>query len=406
MSDRSRERARSSPEWQPGTRLAVGVLLLLASLYLLYLVRQLFVPVVLGLLLAYLLHPLVRRLESPRWMRRWMAVLLVFLLVVLLMGGATTGIGIAAAQRLAGFGEFLESVSEGLPEFVEGLMDLTFTIGPWTVDLATVNLDPFVETITSALTPLLSQTGTVLTGLAGATATAVGTTLLVLVVAFYMLLYFERMPEALLSLVPRAYKADAEGLLSDMGTIWQSFLRGHLILGLAVGVATGVIMAVLGVRFALGLGLLAGVLEFVPVFGPWITGIISVLVALFQGANRWGMTPVEFALLVVAASLLIQQVENNILYPRVIGQSLDLNPLVVLLSLLAAGSIVGVVGLLLAAPTVATMRLLFGYLYWKSVGVQPPERRVVVERRPSVVRRLVQRWRRRRQAVQEEQVAE
>lgn len=403
MSDRNRARARSSPEWQPGTRLAVGILLLLSIVYLLYLVRQLILPVVLGFLLAYLLYPLVRRLQARSWMRRWMAVALVFLLVALLMVGATTGIGIAAAQRLAGFGAFLETVSQGLPDFIEGLMELRFTIGPWTIDLATVNLGPFADSITSALTPLLSQTGNVLTGLAGATATAVGTTLLVLVVAFYMLLYFERLPASILALVPEAHKADVEGLMADAGTIWQSFLRGHLILGLAVGLSTGVIMAILGVRFALGLGLLAGVLEFIPVFGPWITGIISVLVALFQGANRWGLTPLGFALAVVAASLLIQQVENNVLYPRIIGQSLDLNPLVVLLSLLAAGSIAGVVGLLLAAPTVATLRLVFGYLYWKSVGVEPPERRVMVERRPSVIRRLVVRWRRRRRRETEDQ---
>lgn len=389
-------RPSSSPEWQPGTRLVVGVLLLLAILYLLYLVRQLFVPVVLGLLLAYMLYPLARRLERWSGMRRWMSTILLFLLVVVLMLGATTGIGIAAAQRLAGFGEFLESVSEGLPGFVEDLIDMSFTVGPWTIDLATVNVDPFVDTVSSALTPLLTQTGTVLTGLAGATATAVGTTLLVLVVAFYLLLYLERLSASVLSLVPEAHQGDVRALMSDMGVIWQDFLRGQLILGLAVGTSTGVIMAVLGVRFALGLGLLAGVLEFVPVFGPWITGVISVLVALFQGSNFWGLTPVGFGLLVLAASLLIQQIENNVLYPRIIGHSLDLNPLVVLLALLAAGSIAGVVGLLLAAPMVATLRLVFGYLYWKSVGVEPPKRRVVVERRPSVIRVLVDRWRRRR----------
>jgi len=385
-----------SPEWQPGTRLTVGVLLLLAVLYLLYLVRQLIVPVVLAMLLSYLLLPLVSRLERWGRMRRGLAVGLVFAGVVILMLGATTGIGIAAAQRLEGFGEFLGSVSQGLPEFIDGLMDLQFTLGPWSFDLANVNLAPFADTVTSALSPLLSQTGTLLSGIAGATASAVGTTLLVLVIAFYLLLYFERLPKWLLSLVPQAHKADVEGLISDAGQIWQSFLRGQLLMGLAVGTATGVIMAIIGLRFALGLGLLAGLLEFVPVFGPWITAVISILVAIFQGANRWGLTPFQFALIVLAAGVLIQQVENNVLYPRVIGHSLDLNPLVVLLSLIAAGSIAGVVGLLLAAPAVATLRLGFSYLYWKTVGVEPPDRRVLAERQPSVIRRLVDRWRVRR----------
>jgi predicted PurR-regulated permease PerM len=125
------------------------------------------------------------------------------------------------------------------------------------------------------------------------------------------------------------------------------------------------------------------------VFGPWITGLISVLVALFQSSNFWGLNPLGFALVVLGASILIQQVENNILYPRIIGHSLNLNPLVVLLALLAAGSLAGIVGLLLAAPTVATLRLVFSYLYWKVVGVsaaEPPAALGPVDRRPSLVR--------------------
>jgi predicted PurR-regulated permease PerM len=178
--------------------------------------------------------------------------------------------------------------------------------------------------------------------------------------------------------------------MRDASRIWQAFLRGQLLMGLAVGAATAVILSILGVRFAMGLGLVAGVLEFVPVFGPWITGMISVLVALFQGSNFWGLSPLSFALAVLGASILIQQVENNILYPRIIGHSLNLNPLVVLLALLAAGSLVGVVGLLLAAPTVATLRLVVSYLYWKVVGVsaaEPPVTLAPVDRRPSLVRR-------------------
>jgi predicted PurR-regulated permease PerM len=396
----SQPRSALSPDWQPGTRLVVGVLMILLAAVTLYQLRQLMIPVVLALLLAYVLHPLVLRLERGTGMKRWMAVGLIFLVILLLMIGATTGIGIAASQRVAGFGEFLGTVSSGLPDFIEGLMDLSFTIGPWTVDLANANLEPFTEAITSALTPLLQQTGSILSGVAGATASAVGTMLLVLVIGFYLLLYFERFGASLLHLVPEAHKADAQSIMHDVGAIWQAFLRGQLMLGLAVGAATAIIMAILGVRFALGLGVIAGVLEFVPIFGPWITGIISVLVALFQGFNRWGLTPVGFALLVLGASILIQQIENNILYPRIIGHSLDLNPLVVLLALLAAGSIAGVVGLLLAAPAVATLRLCFGYVYWKTVGVQPPPRRVLVQRRPSIIRVLLERFRRLRKQQQ------
>jgi len=167
---------------------------------------------------------------------------------------------------------------------------------------------------------------------------------------------------------------------------------------LAVGTMTAVLMSILGVRNSIGLGVLAGVLEFIPIFGPWITAIVSVLVALFQETNPWGLTQVSYALIVLAAGILIQQIENNFLYPRVIGQSLALNPLVVLLAALAAGSLFGIVGLLLAAPVVATSRLCLGYLYWKTVGVDPPRSTMAktLDRKPSLYRQLIDKIRTRR----------
>ncbi len=365
----ARPQRASSPDWQPGTRLAVGVLMVVLAALLLYTLRQLLSPVILAFLFAYILHPLVRRLEVRIRSSRGIAVGLVYLVILLLLGGTTTGIGIAASQLLAGFGAFLERISQQLPGFVDSLLVLRFQIGPFAIDLSSVEF--LADSLTSAIAPLVSQTGSLLRDVAGATASFVGNALLILVISFYVLLYFERIRDWLISAAPAPYQADARALLDGTGVIWQAFLRGQLILALVVGAAMGLTMTILGVRFALGIGLIAGVLEFIPIFGALVTAIISVLVAIFQESNRWGLTPFGFALIVAGASILIQQIENNVLVPRIIGHSLDLNPLVVVLALLAAGSLAGVVGLLLAAPAVATLKLIFSYIYWKTVGVQP-----------------------------------
>ena len=362
-----------SPLWKQSTRLVIGVLLLLLAAILLYQLRQFLVPFILALLLAYILHPFVLRLQRSTGMSRGLAVVIIYIVLVVVLVAATTGLGIAAANRVSAFGEFLSSISNDLPDFVKGLLALEFAIGPWVINLGEANLEPFVDGISSAVTPLISQTGNILAGVAGATAAFVGTSVLVLVIGFYLLLYLEKFGWAVIGWVPGPYKSDASRIMTEIGTIWQSFIRGQLLMGLAVGTMTAVIMSILGVRNSIGLGVLAGVLEFIPIFGPWITAIVSVLVALFQETNPWGLTPVSYALVVLAAGIFIQQVENNFLYPRVIGQSLALNPLVVLLAALAAGSLFGIVGLLLAAPVVATGRLCFGYLYWKTVGVDPPQ---------------------------------
>jgi len=369
----------------------VGVLLILLATILLYQLRRFLVPFILALLLAYILHPFVLRLQRWTGMRRGFAVAIVYVVLVVVLVAATTGLGIAAANRVADFGEFLSSISTDLPDFVKGLLALEFAIGPWVINLGEANLDPFVDGISSAVTPLISQTGNILAGVAGATASFVGTSVLVLVIGFYLLLYLERFGWAVIGWVPGPYKSDASRIMTDIGSIWQSFFRGQLLMGLAVGTMTAVIMSILGVRNSIGLGVLAGVLEFIPIFGPWITAIVSVLVALFQETNPWGLTAVSYALIVLAAGILIQQIENNFLYPRVIGQSLALNPLVVLLAALAAGSLFGIVGLLLAAPVVATARLCLGYLYWKTVGVDPPRSTMAktLDRKPSMYRQLI-----------------
>ncbi len=130
-----------------------------------------------------------------------------------------------------------------------------------------------------------------------------------------------------------------------------------------------VVLAILRVRFPVMLALISGLMEFVPWLGPVIAGVVTIMVALFQGSNIWGLSPIGFALIVLIVFTIIQQLENNILYPGIIGQSLNLHPLLVIISVLAGGLLAGLIGFLLAAPTVATLRIWLGYVYRKSVGL-------------------------------------
>lgn len=391
---------KTSPPWQPGTRLAVGILLLILTLLLLSRLRQLLVPVVLAVLLAYLLHPLVGRLTRRLRISRGLSVLIVYLVVGLLLAGITAGMGLAISQQVSGLVADLGQISAEIPALLDRLATLRLTLGPWTIDLATVNLDPILASLSSAVRPLLTGTGAMVASAAGATASAVGIILAVMVLGYYMLLDFGTLDDSFLTMVPPAYQKDFRRLLDETGQVWHAFLRGQLILALVIGVVVAAVLGILGVRFALVLGLIAGLLEFVPIFGPALSGLIAVLVALFQGGNWWGLPPVWFGVVVLGAFVLIQQVENNVLVPRIIGLSLNLHPLLVLLGAFAGGALGGVIGLLLAAPTVATLRLWIGYVYRKIVGLEtwprpvlgPPLRR----RRSSLLARLRARWRARR----------
>lgn len=388
----------TSPRWQPGTRLAVGVLLLVAVVAVGYRLRQLLAPAILALLLAYLLQPLAAGLRTRLRLSRALSVLLAYLIVGLVLAGLGTGMGFAISQQVAGLVADLRHISRDIPLALEQLGHLTLALGPWTLDLSTVNLDPLLSSLASALQPLLSQTGALIASAASATASAVGLIVLVLVLSVYILLDLESLGRSIAAAAPPDYRGDVQRLLQESGTVWQAFLRGQLILAVAVGALVAAVLTALGVRFSLVLGLIAGLLEFVPIFGPAIAGLIAVVVALFQGSNWWGLPPLGFALLTLAVFFLIQQVENTVLVPRILGLSLRLSPVFVLLGALAGGALAGVLGILLAAPVMATLRLWLGYVYRKVVGLDTWPAPVIEPHSPSARPGWWQRVRRRLRA--------
>jgi len=387
-----------SPPWEPGTRLISGFLLLLATAVLLYRLRELFSLVMIAFLMAFLLFPLVLRLQRLMKSPRWAAVLVVYVIMLLILGGAGTGVGIAVTQSVINLISGLENVAAGLPDLVEELIVQQFTIGPWVIDFSQFNFETILSDLVSLIQSVLFESGTFIASLAGRAATTVGLVLSIFVFGFYLLIDFDKSNEVLLNLIPGPYKRDIQRLLKDTSLLWSSFFRGQLILGLAVGLLTILFLTILGTNFTLGLGVIAGFLELIPGFGPFIAACVGVLVAIFQSANWIGLSPFWYAAVVLGAFLLVQQIENNLLVPKIIGHSLNLPPLAVLLAVLAGGYLFGLFGVLLAAPLTATLRLWVGYIYRKTVGLETwpapvlePREDVQIPKMPPFLRKFIRR---------------
>ncbi len=389
----------TSPSWQPGTRLVFGIILLVFVVKLLMLLNQLIGPLVLAFMLAYLLHPITSKISKKFRISRGKSVLIIYAVLIVIFLGLTTGVGVAISSGVVRLASYLADLSVELPEQIIALAQETIQIGPWTVDLATVNLEPVLAEVASALQPLLSQTGNLLASVAGATASAITSIVLVLVLGVYLLLDMGSFDEVFLEWIPPLYRNDVRLIIDELTQVWSSFLRGQAILGLVIGIVVAVVLTLLGVQFSMVLGLIAGLLEFVPMFGPLIAAVIGVLVALFQPTNWLGVTPFAFSAIVLGCFLIIQQLENNVLVPRIIGRSLNMSPLAVLISVLAGGMIAGVLGLLLAAPVAASLRVILGYIYRKTVGfddwteVLSPELEEVRPLKLGRFRRLINRLR-------------
>jgi predicted PurR-regulated permease PerM len=126
-----------------------------------------------------------------------------------------------------------------------------------------------------------------------------------------------------------------------------------------------VLLPLLRVNNAFGLALAAGALEFLPVIGPVASSVLIILVALFQDSTAFGLTTVQYGLLVTLCVVAVQQIESNIIVPRIIGNSLRLHPVVVLLSVLMGTSLAGVLGAVLAAPVMASAKLVVTYAWYR-----------------------------------------
>jgi predicted PurR-regulated permease PerM len=168
-------------------------------------------------------------------------------------------------------------------------------------------------------------------------------------------------------------RGDVRRLAGSLGPIWNNYLRGQVTLSGLLGIMVGAALSLLGVSYAPVLGLLAFLLDFIPYIGATISFIIGTLVALFQGGNWLGLDPLIYALVVAAIYLILQQVQGYVFWPRIMGGSLNLHPIIILVGALVMAQLFGVVGLMLAGPLIATLKLFGRYAFCKLFDLDPWE---------------------------------
>jgi predicted PurR-regulated permease PerM len=226
----------------------------------------------------------------------------------------------------------------------------------------------------------------------------------VLAVAYFLTLDYRRIQTAWQNFSIPGYEGDLDRLRRALNKIWDSFLRGQLLIVLITGVLTSVLMTALGVRFSIGLGVLGGLAKFVPIVGPVSAGAVAALVAIFQPENWFGLDPFTHAILIVACVIVLDQSIDYILLPRIMGTSLNLHPVVILVAAIVGASLAGVIGLLLSAPSTASLLLLTRYTFRKMVDLSPWD--PPIDESPKVrASRLLRLLRRRQRPAEEGQEA-
>lgn len=319
--------------------------------------------------LAFLLDPPVTALHR-RGVPRLAGILIVYVVVVVVV----VGLGWLLLPPLF---EQLQRFLEELPTLAAQILAWEEAIVEWITSLPLPDpirdaLDTIIASGQEAVIALLETiVGPLLSVIARAAGFLVGL-VIIPVWLLYVLKDRERLPDGILGMLPTGWRPDAANGMGLTVSLIGRWIRGQLLLGAVIFVATLIgllVLAAIGFRefadFAVLLALVAGVLELVPIIGPIIAAIPAILI----GAS---ISPAA-ALAAIALYTIIQQVENHLLVPKVMGDAVDLHPAVVILALIIGGSLFGLWGAILAAPVVALGRDLYRYGFRRLEGGTPDE---------------------------------
>jgi len=193
-----------------------------------------------------------------------------------------------------------------------------------------------------------------------------------LVTTFYLLVNAEKAMAFLIGLAPRAYQHEIETLLRRINDTLGAYLRSQLILIAIMSAATWIFLSIIQVESALVLAIMTGLLELIPIIGPYSAGSIAVAVALFQNTTPFGWSHTTLAIVVGVGYFVLRQIEDNLIIPTLIGRAVHLNPIVVIFALLVGASSGGILGMLVAVPAAAVVRIISQYLYVKILSREPP----------------------------------
>jgi predicted PurR-regulated permease PerM len=229
------------------------------------------------------------------------------------------------------------------------------------------DLEAIFQQVVGAMQPVYGRT----LGFAVEVVTSVVWVIFIIVIAFYLIKDYQALRNWLENLVPPQYRADYVRLRGEIHIIWSAFFRGQLMLALVVASLFTVIGAVLGLPFSLAMGIFAGLLEFLPSVGHGIWLVTASLLALFVGSSWIPVANWVFMLVVIGLHLFYQQFDLNYLIPRIIGRSVHLPPLVVILGIVSGAILAGVLGIMLAAPTIASARVVGRYIYANLFDLEP-----------------------------------
>ncbi len=307
---------------------------------------------------AFILHPLVnsvhRKTRLPKHLiATWLYLMLALLITILVINFMPS-----AVEQFDEFRDQLPNVSTDIEEWLEtnqqGQLDRLGLEADFLQERVDQLTTEFTDALSSAALPVLFGTVSVLIEL-----------IIYLVASFYLIVYGDKFVLAFRNLLHRRFHGEFDRLIQEINNTLGAYIRGQALLVVIMSVASFAVLYTLDVQYALIISIATGFLELIPLIGPWTAGAIAVSVAIFQEGTPFGWTHLTLALVVAFAYFALRQLEDALVIPTLIGRIVHLHPLLVIFCVVIGTSLGGILGLILAVPIAAVVKILVTYFYAK-----------------------------------------
>jgi predicted PurR-regulated permease PerM len=327
------------PLWAKITTVVIIVALMIL---LLRAVGGLIAPFIWAVITAYLLNPLVTILTNRTHVRRIWWVVLIYIAAGLLL---YLGFNWLVPRLVKQYGDLVQA----LPAYAERTEQWIEANGVMTIGGTALDLRPGEEEIAAFFTELSRELPT-----------------------FYLLLQADQIIDKMYGLIPLPQRGEIRELGRSIDRVLGAYIRSQLLLIVIMAVLTYIPLSIMGVQYALILAIATGFLEIIPFVGPWTAAGSAATVALLQASNNFGWPGWVLALVVIATYTILRQAEDHLIIPNLVGHIVKLHPVIVIFAIIAGGALAGALGLLIAIPTAATVKIVLTYLYNKLIDAPQP----------------------------------
>ena len=376
------------PVWTNSVRYIALVCLLIIIILCCYLIRGSITLLILAALVAYLLSPVVRFLHNKLHIKRNLAIAISYLLLLIMISILVSIIIPWVTQAIRNFfaidwPQVLAAIDSYIQYLADEIDTASFSIGGFTLDLSKPleTLQESIRTLSKEainvefLIPDFTQTAKQIFSFSTNVFSQIMTVLILIITAVMASVYFCRDGHKIwvfiVDIFEEKYQPEIRELLRRLRIVWGSYFAGELKLMLYIGVITFVIYFALGLRWALLLGLIAGFCEVVPNIGPILATVPAIISALIFGSRWLPFNNLIVMILAIIAAVIIQQTENIFLVPHIMGNALELHPVIVIIGIMALSSRMALLGAVFSSPMIALAKEILYFIIKKKKKQDP-----------------------------------